>query len=310
MRDTRDKHINQLILMFAVLSKELIPLLSSLILASPKQRTIATQRILHLLQTHKVQVTTWSHKHILNAYLTSDQTAKALLSISRGPTITSWTYLNQQAVDELIADMIRYVHKALDSVTTLIYRFTQKTQLHLYLGHKLQKAIQTGLEVDPKIIQQLQRVLSTGMISITGANGKTYHYSLDYYVGMVAHQTKLQALTKATLVRAQQNGHDLIRISPNDSTIGDYCDAYKGKVFSISGTSDMYPALGDTPNGGTPFHVWCKHTSSIFIPELHTKKEQRAFSQVDKQFLLQGNQDNVNRIAKDWWKSKKQELVN
>ena len=104
-------------------------------------------------------------------------------------------------------------------------------------------------------------------VSVLGTNGRIYRFSLDYYAGIVSNRMKYDALSRASILRTLSAGQDLVQVSPNASTIGDYCDLYKGKVFSISGMHPMYPPLSSIPNGGCPMHVNCHHSLLPYVGE-------------------------------------------
>lgn len=108
-------------------------------------------------------------------------------------------------------------------------------------------------------LQQLAATLSEGLLPNINTAGRTSTFAADYYLSLIT-QTRLMAETRQlAITTAATSGTDLVQVSPNPSTIGDYCDLYRGRVFSISGTTPGYPALADCPNGGPPFHPWCWH---------------------------------------------------
>jgi hypothetical protein len=153
-------------------------------------------------------------------------------------------------------------------------------------------------EVNEGVRKILEKRFRQGVVTITGRDSRTYTFGLDYYATMVAHNTQRQAATAATIARAEQNSFDLVRVSPNPSILPDcICNLYRGRVFSISGTSDKYPYLGDTPGGGPPFHPWCRHSISIFVPELHDQAEIDEWSDVPDQFL-QGDGESFGDVQR------------
>jgi len=48
----------------------------------------------------------------------------------------------------------------------------------------------------------------------------------------------------------------------------DICRDLVGRVFSISGQSDKYEPLADTPGGGPPCHPHCTHNIAPWIEGL------------------------------------------
>lgn len=152
-----------------------------------------------------------------------------------------------------------------------------------------------------KARQQAAKSFRTGMIRVLGTNGKTYRYEPGYYVSLAADS--LRGNVQAALVRsrAETLGVDLLQVSENPSTIGDYCDLYRGKVFSISGTSSVYPPLAWAPAGGTPFHPWCHHRMTPFSDANLTDAEKRHLANIPDDFLQLGkDRASVNQFQRRW----------
>lgn len=114
-------------------------------------------------------------------------------------------------------------------------------------------------KIDPRDSDVLQDDPETVSVEIIGSDGRIYRYDPDYYLDLAATMAIGVAATAAVLIHANNTGNDLVQISPNPSTIGDFCDAYRGKVFSVSGTHPFYYPLSWVPNGGPPMHIWCRH---------------------------------------------------
>jgi predicted RNA-binding protein YlxR (DUF448 family) len=59
---------------------------------------------------------------------------------------------------------------------------------------------------------------------------------------------------------------DFVQISNHHAK--DWCSMFEGRVFSISGNSDIYPSVDRLPNGYSTLHPNCKHIFQPYIPEL------------------------------------------
>jgi len=98
---------------------------------------------------------------------------------------------------------------------------------------------------------------------VTLSGPKFRKYSLDYYLSLLLH-SEIGALQRDHAIsESSRKGSDLVQVSTQPSIIGDYCDLYRGRVFSVTGKNPDFPPLSDCPNGGAPFHPWCRH---YFIP--------------------------------------------
>lgn len=75
----------------------------------------------------------------------------------------------------------------------------------------------------------------------------------------------------ATLTRLRARNIDLVVVL--GSTSPRFCTAFRGKVFSISGTHPRWPALSTLPRGGAPFHPRCTKRYAAFVEEAATPDE-------------------------------------
>jgi len=123
------------------------------------------------------------------------------------------------------------------------------------------RGIRLTSELDDQSRLKLTEAVRKG--AVVTLNGPRYQkYAPDYFVSLIVHSEVGKTLKEQTLKDATSSGSDLVQISPQPSTIGDYCDLYRGRVFSISGTHPDFPPLTECPAGGAPFHPWCRHTLS------------------------------------------------
>jgi hypothetical protein len=101
-------------------------------------------------------------------------------------------------------------------------------------------------------------------VPIVDKNGDTINYAAKDYAEMVARTQTRQATTIARHERLESNGVDLVSIVGRVST--NFCTAFLGQVFSLSGKSDKYPALSSLPGGAgpyppPPFHPHCSKST-------------------------------------------------
>jgi hypothetical protein len=97
------------------------------------------------------------------------------------------------------------------------------------------------------------------------------NFDVGYYAEMVARTKTREASVDARHERLSELGLDLVaivgRISKN------FCTAFLGQVFSLSGNSDKYPAYSSLPGGGPPFHPNCSKSTRPFVEELASDKQ-------------------------------------
>lgn len=112
---------------------------------------------------------------------------------------------------------------------------------------------------DAKIAAKTPDSSVSASVDVFSKTGRTVRYEPSYYAGMVLNSAVGWAVSDGVIEIVSNAGDDLVQVSPNPSTIGDFCDAFRGKVFSVSGTHRFFPPLSWVPNGRPPFHVWCHH---------------------------------------------------
>lgn len=124
-----------------------------------------------------------------------------------------------------------------------------------------------------QLSQEIMRpFLDKGVTGVVYKDGRTVQ--LDSYAEMVARTQTGNAARQANFNRLQEYGVDLVLISQHYPT-SDLCAPYQGRVFSISGSSEKYPALSTAISGGL-YHANCKHSQSGYrdgqrIPEAREK---------------------------------------
>lgn len=103
-----------------------------------------------------------------------------------------------------------------------------------------------------------------GMRPIVDKAGRTW--TTEAYTQMVIRSGVRKTTTDIQIERLQQYGHDLVEIS---SHIGarPLCAPYQGRIYSLSGNSEKYPALSETSKGQAAglFGINCGHRMDPYI---------------------------------------------
>lgn len=92
-----------------------------------------------------------------------------------------------------------------------------------------------------------------GITTVTYSSGKQYNMSIDAAVRRNVVTSVSQATAKMTIETAQTNNCDLVKTSEHMGARPSHF-AWQGKIFSLSGKSDKYPALSAPMDmGGTGY---------------------------------------------------------
>ena len=169
--------------------------------------------------------------------------------------------INAEATKELIESTNSYLTSAVDDLGNSLNSIIQQVNKEMlikgkYVGKKAIKEAQEKLK---------QELVDKGILTVNTGKRKL---PIDYYSKMVINTTAREIQNKAILNVAQEHGYDLVKVSTHLNPCKT-CLQYAGRVYSISGKSKEYPPL-DVAFSGTHMnlHPNCKHTLSIYIPEL------------------------------------------
>ena len=117
-------------------------------------------------------------------------------------------------------------------------------------------------------IQATQKMLneyaSKGITTFIDKAGR--NWSLSSYAEMCARTVSSHAAIQGQIERQLSVGEDLVKVSEIGTTCP-ICMRWQGVVLSISGNHPKYHSL-DTARAAGLFHPNCKHTITMFVPEL------------------------------------------
>lgn len=123
-------------------------------------------------------------------------------------------------------------------------------------------------------IRELRDALTAvngGITTIINRHGNPMQFETGYYARLVAVTKTRQATVVGRHNRLSRLGIDLVSIV--GALSGNFCTAYMGKAYSLSGNDPKYPPLASLPSGGPPFHPQCSKSTRPFIPDLATDEQ-------------------------------------
>ena len=209
------------------------------------------------------------------------------------PVNDDWTEANDEGVKHLALATIALLAAATAGIGRRAEELFQRGRMTA----RLERLAGGGSMLSAGIAEEVRGQLTRGIVQITGRDGVSRQYMGDGYAGLVADHARQQAMSQGALYRISQNGEDLTMVSANFSLIGDFCDAYRGRVYSISGTHPVAPPLAALPNGGPPLHPRCLHVLQPWIAEFEGEERTAARMVTDPRFLYVDA-----RLANKRWK--------
>lgn len=188
----------------------------------------------------------------------------------------SFQLIDRRTAEVFARDIYLDLAKASDSIAANAKKALRDTRQEGLSEVEINRILAGGaIEGKPRqTIKSLREALEKvhgQQVTIIGKSGNPITFDTKYYASMVARTKTRQATVVARHDRLQQLGCDLVSIVGLISK--NFCTAYLGQVYSLSGSSDKYPALSSLPGGGPPFHPNCSKSTRPFIEELASEKQ-------------------------------------
>ena len=306
--------LQELIAVYEEAAEDLISELDKLAAATGAELTrkaLIFNSISKILQQLRGETDAWANTRIEKYLEQASRKAGRDLGLPNPEPLGST--INRQAVESLtqaLTTPLENIHNSVQREALKLYRSTSLVRTFPELDAQVRRQVAVGLSqaaptktISKEIRKLLQAQYEDGIVEVIGKNGRAYHFGIKEYAEMVAHAVRRQAMSAGTILRAQEMDHDLVRVSTNPSTHGDYCDAWVGKVFSLSGNHPIYPSVDSLPFGLPPFHPRCRHSIGIFVPDLYIGDSPNGLI-TREPFLLHGD-ESPNDIVRGYWKLKK-----
>ena len=117
----------------------------------------------------------------------------------------------------------------------------------------------------------ISRLIDNNVTSIKTSNGR--NLNLTSYAETLARSVMAESKNLAVIRHLQYDGFDLVRMSSH-STSCEVCAPLQGRVYSISGLSDIYPPLRIAYGGiYANIHPNCRHFLIPYFPEKDPDRE-------------------------------------
>lgn len=111
-----------------------------------------------------------------------------------------------------------------------------------------------------------------GLLTVKYANGAKQ--PLSAYAAMAARSARIESVNIGAIGRALQAGTDYVKMTTMPQCC-QYCGAYQGKVYCISGKDNRFPALFKTvlKSGYALPHPNCRHEFIPWFPEIEAPED-------------------------------------
>jgi hypothetical protein len=188
----------------------------------------------------------------------------------------SFALIDRGTIDVFARDTYHDLAKAADSMgdrTKRLLRATRQVGLsEIDINRILAGGVIAGKPIDTiHALRDELKKIHGDEVKVIDKNGNPINFEVGYYASMVARTKTRQATVVSRHERLGKLGLDLVAIIGRPSK--NFCTAYLGQVYSLSGTSSKYPAYSSLPSGGPPFHPNCTKSTRPFVEDLASEKQ-------------------------------------
>lgn len=253
---------------------------------------VAKSKALGLVEKHNRAARIWVNEYITEAYNDgSDHATGWLRKINKKSSGKNQNQVNRQSKIKAILGMMESINSARDSIkqkinqyfsslevakkAVQIQNFSNDPEIEKGIKKIIKKSIipawrftkmghaymatRTRVEASKELRELYEKVFGDfDFIKLLCKDGKTRNYRPGPYFERLARTEIRKAQTQAVKDRCAEYNNDLVMVS-NHSTACGLCVPFEGQVYSLSGTSTIYPPADDEP----PFHPNCAH---VWIP--------------------------------------------
>ena len=215
----------------------------------------------------------------------------------------SFALIDPKTVEIIARDAAQDANRVIDStqraITRTLHKMADNGLTVEQVNQTIARGVITGDTRAPMVeIRDQLRAIAGETITVIDKNGDPINFDAGYYAKMLVRTRTREAVVRGRHERLAESGIDLVTIVGRVSK--NFCTAYLGRVFSLSGQSDRYPAITGLPSDGPPFHPNCSKSTAPFIDALESKKNQ-ALGEMDATdpMLATKNTTELQRTFKD-----------
>lgn len=209
----------------------------------------------------------WLPKAYSEGTLYATKSLKAL-GADTGALKAGFSVVDQEAVQALAEYSLMELQAAnagiLSKVGVIIRQASQPAAVDAAVARGLASDLVLGRGI-PEMKANLLKGALNGQFAPGGYKG-----SLEDYAELLARTRTREAQMGGAISRYTEAGQDLVIVPPHPGACN-LCAPLQGMVFSISGSSKIYPALADV--GAPPWHPNCIDVIAPFVIDLASDEE-------------------------------------
>lgn len=255
-----DKKINQLIAMYVRAEKNLVNTISQ-----KKYKGQVTDFYEAMLKQVKLQLMQLQAKSVVYSKdIVNDLYLEAYYNSLKNLGISNigdgFAQLHTDAIEVLSDNIINNFAE----VNNQVGRRIEGTIRDIGLT-STQMKFATGQTIRQLQNELIDNLVNTGLGGITDRRGRVIPFTT--YAELLARSIVAETQNTSVINVAKEHKKDLVKMTQHN-TACTVCQEYEGKIYSISGKSEKYPALKSIPGfskGYNNIHPRCRHRISVFI---------------------------------------------
>jgi hypothetical protein len=199
---------------------------------------------------------TWCEQAIPRVYMEGAKAADEQMKAMGTQVKAGFAAIHQQAA-QVLAEA---AYSRFDDVASMIGR--KVNDVYRVLALENIKGSVVGYKSWQQVAKNYREKLAEQ--GITGfEDTKNRQWNMKTYAEMVARTTTQEAQIQGTVLRLQEHGHDLVKVSRHSNAC-QYCAPWEGKILSLSGKTKGYPTLAEA-KAAKFLHPNCKHAFGLYI---------------------------------------------
>lgn len=255
-----DKKINQLIAMYVRAEKNLVNTISQ-----KKYKGQVTDFYEAMLKQVKLQLMQLQAKSVVYSKdIVNDLYLEAYYNSLKNLGISNigdgFAQLHTDAIELLSDNIINNFAE----VNNQVGRRIEDTIRDIGLTNTQMK-FATGQTIRQLQNELIDNLVNTGLGGITDKRGRVIPFTT--YAELLARSIVAETQNTSVMNVAKEHKKDLVKMTKHN-TACTVCQEYEGKIYSISGKSEKYPALKSIPGfnkGYNNIHPRCRHRISVYI---------------------------------------------
>lgn len=157
---------------------------------------------------------------------------------------------------DVLSEKLFSTHRRMVSTASRVYRDAIRRGADFVVSGR-----GTRIQGSQQVLNEFANRGVTGFIDRSGRS-----WDLASYAETAVRSETMQTRLDATTNRFMENGQDLVMVSAHGDSCP-LCDPWEGRVLSLSGEDDNYPAVSEAEGDGL-FHPNCSHNITAYVHNL------------------------------------------